>query len=114
MSLDHPTPALERTRVLRAQTATHDRVDQETSLDLEVLGCPGDIADIERATASVRAGLEPADQLVLPSCLGGSIGGFGGRVEHRSRDLVGDEELGAGPDALVREDDHESHHRSRV
>jgi hypothetical protein len=114
MSLDHSTPPLERTAVLGPQSAAYDRVDQETSLDLEVLGRPRDIPDVERSAADPCSGLEPANQLVLPSRLGGSTGSVGGRVEHRRRDLIRDEELGARPDALVREDDHESHHKSRV
>jgi len=114
MSLDHPAPAFEGADVLGAQRAAYDGVDQETSLDLEVLGRPRNIADVQRPAAHLGARLEPANQLVLPSCLGGSTRSLGGRVEHRRGDLVGDEELGARPDALVREDDHELHHRSRV
>ena len=120
MSLDHAPPALEGSGMFGAQRGSYDGIDQESPLGLEVVGRPRDIADIERSpTSGLRTGFcasgQPTDELVLPSRLGGSARGIGGRVQHRSGDFLGDEELGARPEALVREHDrHVRHHRRPV
>src|SRR4051812_48508284 len=89
VGLDHLAPALEGRGVLGGLAGAVDGGDHELLLRPEVVGTPGDFADIQgfpRAQIA-RPALEPADQLVLPADLGEWPGGPCNRPEDRGGDL---------------------------
>ena len=111
MCLDQPAPAVQDPRVLATGRGADDRFDQKPSLGLEVLGAPRDISHIEAAflrTGGRGAAVEPADQLVLPPIRREWLGGDRDRAEHAGGYAVGDEQLDTGPEAAIREDEHDA------
>src|SRR5262249_50086411 len=73
---------------------------------LEVVGCPGDLRDIEDLGRQLRAPLEPAHQLELPTRLGEPSRRRGDLAEHCGRDMFRDHQLGARAEAAIRKHHH--------
>ena len=105
MSLDHPTPTLERKAVSRLGRGPRHRLEQEPALGLEMIRSPSNIAYIEGWTTAC-AELEPLDQLVLPAGLGERPGLVRRCSQHLHRDVVRDDHLGARTEALIGEHHH--------
>ena len=111
MCLDQSAPAVQDERVLAGGGRSDDRIDQKPSLWLEVLRGPRDISHIELPVVGSmchRASLEPADELVFPAIGRERLGGHGDRAKHARCDSIGDQELDTGPEAAIRENEHDA------
>ncbi len=115
MCLDQPAPPVQDERVLAAGGRSDDRIDQKASLSLEVLGGPRDISYIEPSfvgSRRCRPSVEPANELVLPAIRGEWLGGNADRAQHAGRHPIGDQELDTGPEAAIRENEHDASYQT--